>query len=648
MLSSELVALLNALVPPEVRWRFLRTVLQDVGAGAASARVAGTNPDWFEPLSEVPAIELIEHLRRHAPDELAAIDALAESLIPTEQRLGRVAPLAPTHVCLVGRTALIDELLSHPEFPPGGHLHIHGPRASGRSLVASQLARQAADTVPVVAWLDGRTPDGLAAGLQQLAVALGYPPAPPQKQSPRLTAWLRSCADWCVVVDDAPDGLPACLQMPAGRLITIGTAPRVDASMNVPLPSLDAAAREAVTRRWSRGRAQPLPDDWSLAVRVRVAAASARAAAPVESLADAVASLSVEARFTASLLSVFAAAPVPFVLLRWPGSVPVPDGLPDAVAPLLRSERICRAAVSELVRAGWAHWANDALVMGEWDDSAVLLPEPASLAALLMVHALHASPALPFAWQPHVRKLADDPAVPSHVRRAIAARAGRLALEAGNPQVAVEWFQAALAALDESSSANAAASSLLNDLGVAWRRTGRLEEAAAVFRDALARDEQQASPDSLSAASTRTNLAHVLRDQGHMHAARDLYAAALAVRRAQLGEAHLQTGAVAVQLGVVCQAVGDLAAARTAWSDAIRGLSRCRPTPRVLLSKALQKLARLTTLEGHPHEALPLAQRAYTLLMAEHDDMDHPSVTVVRELISALDHQLDGGSERSR
>ncbi|MBO87276.1 MAG: hypothetical protein CL927_18160 [Deltaproteobacteria bacterium] len=647
MLAPDLVSLLNTVVRSEERWRFLRRVLQDAGERQTPKRLTGAEPSWASALSDVPVPELLAQLRAHAPQELAAIDALAVGLLPASERLGRVAPVAPAHLCLVGRAEMLDSLLAHPAYRSGGHLHLYGPRGAGRSLVASQLARQAADRVPVVVWLDGRTRDGLAAGLHQLARDLGFPVGAAQQRSRQLEAWFGGRGEWYVVIDDAPEVLPTCLQSKKGQLVTIGTAPRPEAHVNVVLPPLAAAARSEAVRRWSRGRAQPQSSELSLAVTVRIAAASARSPSPVSTLAAAIAALSKEAQSMASLLRCFSAAPLPFSLLRWPNSVPAPAPLDEAFQSLLQSERICRAAVSELVRAGWAHWSDDLLVFGEWPAGDAELAVPHHLAALLVVHALHASEELPLSWIPHVRKLSNDPTVPSHIRRAIAARAGRLALSTSDPHFAVEWFQGALAALDDSTEARAASSGLLNDLGVAWRRSGRLDEAAAVFRDALALDEASADADPLPAASTRTNLAHILREQGNMNAAHDLYRAAHAARRRLLGDAHVQTGAVAIQLGVTAQALGDHSGARAAWTDAIQGLCRCRPMPRLLLAKVLQMMARLSMREGLPAEALPLAQRAYTLLMSEHDDMDHPSVSVVRDLVSGIDRQLDARSADS-
>ncbi len=642
MLAPEMALLLNTLVQPEARWRFLRHVLQDATERGATARLSGQERHWVEGLAAVPTAELLQHLRAHAPAELASIDAVASRLIPVAERLGRVAPDAPVHLCLVGRSALLDDLVQHPAFEAGGHVHLHGPRASGRSLVAAQMARQAVDVVPVVAWLDGRTRAGLSAGLNRLAGALGLPTVPRTQRSAQMTSWLVSQPDWCVVVDDAPASMPPCLHSPIGRLLTVGVAPRPDADANIRLPELDSDARAEVVRRWSRGRAPQLPDTLPLGELVIVAAAYARGATGITAVAGAVESLSSEARMLAALLQAFAAAPVPFAMLGWPDHVPIPDHVPAPLRPLLRSERICRDAASMLVRAGWAHWAGDALRSRAVDAADEHLAAAPDLAARLVVHALQSSEIVPEHWWPHARWLSDDPAVPPNIRRAIAARAGRKALEAHDPSWAVGWFQGALAAFDgDPAHGGESGASLLNDLGVAWRRSGRLEEAAAVFRDALALDEDREGANVLAVASTRMNLAHILRDQGNMAGAHSLYQSVAAVRRAQLGETDPETAAAFIQLGVTAQATGDLPAARQAWDDAIRGLSRTRPVPRVLLASALQLQARLEAGFDRLEAAQRLAQRAYTLLMAEHDDIDHPAVVRVRDLVGLLDLHLE-------
>ncbi len=637
-LTPSVVVLLDRLVAPEARWLFLRRTLDAHDLPADVPRSAASRPDWAAALAAVPSGALFQYLRERFPEELVRIDVEAACLLPVSERLGRVAPVAPADLCLVGRTELVDAVLVHPEWLGGTHLHLHGPRLSGRSLVAAQVARHAADRFPVVAWLDGRSAAGVQAGLDQLFADLGGPTLPVADRARSLNVWLRSVADWLVVVDDAPDVLPRALLGGAGRLLTTGIGPRADARVNVALPNLDAPARATVAKRWSRGRCPDLPAEWPVGSVAVVAAAFGTGTTPEPTVQGAWRALSEDARALDGLLRAFAPAPVPFPLLVWPPDVSPPDRVPQNLRPLFRSTRVLRAAAADLVRGACAQWVGEGLRRGSGLGEDILDTRASAMAAELVIHALQTVDRLPALWRPHVSGLSDDPRVPAHLRRALATRAGRLALQQADPQAAVEWFQRALAAVEGDPGMDPRnVASLLNDLGVAWRRAGRLDDAASVFRDALSRDTQLGGADPLSTASTQTNLGHVLREQGHMREARDLYLRAHSVREELQGTDHRDTAAVAIQLGVTHRALGALDEARRAWTHAVHGLSRLRPTDRILLAAALQHLAELEADAGRVADAVKLAERAHGLLMVEYDDIDHPEVVRLRQLVSRLD-----------
>jgi len=346
-----------------------------------------------------------------------------------------------------------------------------------------------------------------------------------------------------------------------------------------------------------------------------------------------------------SLLGAFAAAPVPRRLLSWPDGHAVPDAVPPSLHGLLRSARTAREAAHELVRLGRAHWVGDALVRGRVEDPFVSLPIRAA-AALLVLHALHDSDGLPHGWEPHVVELTDEPRVPAHLRRALATRAGRLTLCAGDPDTAVDWFQRGLAALDTPDPAETAA--LLNDLGVAWRRAGKLREAAAVLRDALVQDEAIRPPQPVQRASTLTNLAHVLRDQGAFEDAHAHYAKARDLRLGSLGADHIDTAAVVIQLGVTARALGRDADAGEAWREAERALRRQRPLPRKLLADVWMHQAQMCHAHGQLAEGASFAEHAHRQRVLLYNDIDHPEVRAVRELLRELDRQqVPGGSSEA-
>ncbi|MDX6750010.1 tetratricopeptide repeat protein [Geminicoccaceae bacterium 1502E] len=77
----------------------------------------------------------------------------------------------------------------------------------------------------------------------------------------------------------------------------------------------------------------------------------------------------------------------------------------------------------------------------------------------------------------------------------------------------------------------------LNNLGEAYRRAGRAEEAEAAFRRAVAID-QQAQPESPALATSLNNLALVLRGRGRLEEAETLYRRSLELLERQLGPHH--------------------------------------------------------------------------------------------------------------
>jgi|GEM_PF-4978607 len=626
-----LVELLNAVVAPDERWLFARRVLGADGEGLRQS--AFERAGWTDVLADVPVDRVLGQLRRDHPEALARIDGVEAVLVPAAQRLQRVVPVAPSHLCFVGRTPFVEGLLAHPVFESGGHLHLHGPAHSGRSLVAARVAREAADHIPVVVWIDGRSADGVAGALDLLATELGFPPAPWHHRNAQLTEWFAAQGDWLVVVDDAPDVLPACFSPLRGRLLTVGLEPRPDAHATVRLPPLSPPQRAEVVRRWSRGRLTRA--DGSETVGALAVLAAANATGTVATLAGAVDALSADGRALDAVLRAFAPAPVPLALLTWPEGVAPPGHVSPGIRPLLRSLRVMRAAATELVRRGMAHWVGNHLNRSEVVGVGVTDARSCGCAAELVVHALHGVDRMPPAWSPHVAGLSDDPRVLPHLRQSIATRAGRLALAASDPHRAVTWFQRALAATTGAHPQSEAV--LLNDLGVAWRRCGRLDDAVAVLRDALARDQAADPVDQLAVATTQTNLGHVLREREDFEEARVLYQAAHNTRLTMLGPGHRETAVVAIQLGVVSRALGHVVDARDAWTDALAALSRLRPVDRVLTARVLMHLAQLDADAGAVDAAIRGAERAHGLLVAEHDDIDHPEVVRIRALVGRLD-----------
>jgi len=652
--QSMLAQLLRDCLPPGRALGLARRVLEDRGEVAELSGVADPADAAARALSEVPLPEVFAALREAAPHALSRIDAVAERVLALDARLGRLLPVCPTLLCFVGREDVVGALVDHPVLVHGGHLHLSGVAGSGRTAVAGQVARRVAERVPVVAWIDGRCESGARQGLLDFAAGLGLPEQAAETTLGALLGWLRENGDWAVVIDDYNGSDPRLSQVvdasghAGGRVLTVGLADDASAQANVVLPELPAGTLAAVSQRWSRRRA---PADavvdgagrtHGVAGVAVVSAAWAGCAlvAPTVSAAHAV--LSPEAAGLLAILGTLAPAPVPAELYTWPLGRPPPADFPLSVEVLVRSPRAAREAARSLVRRAWAHWLGDRLCITSLGARQIRPSWSPAVTAALVLDALLRGDVPLRRLVSHAAWMADDPAVPPPLRRALASHVGRGLLEAGEATEAVDWLQRALAAAEgDPDLPDGALPGLLNDLGVAWRRCGRLEEAKQVLQEALRRDIDAPVPDELAIASTRANLGHVLRELGELGAAQQMYMGALQLRRENLGASHHACAAVAVQLGVVAVARGARADARLAWSEALAALGRRPSASRGLRATVLCHLARLDAEEGRLDRAIERAERAHGLLVAEHGDPEHPEVAAVRDALVGYDHALE-------
>jgi len=133
----------------------------------------------------------------------------------------------------------------------------------------------------------------------------------------------------------------------------------------------------------------------------------------------------------------------------------------------------------------------------------------------------------------------------------------------------------------------------------------------------------------------------VLRELGELDDAQQQYMSSLQLRRENLGAFHPDCAAVAVQLGVVAKARGRVDDARLAWSEALASLGRRPSARRDVLASLLRHLARLDAEQGAVDRAIEKAERAHTLLVAEHRDPEHPEVAALRAELVGYDLALE-------
>lgn len=214
----------------------------------------------------------------------------------------------------------------------------------------------------------------------------------------------------------------------------------------------------------------------------------------------------------------------------------------------------------------------------------------------------------------------------------------------------------------------------LNNLASVLRRSGRLAEAEAAYRDALAAARAVFGPAHPQLTRTINNLAVVLKDEGDLAAAEPLMREALAMSRKLYGEEHpdiaLQLsnlasllGArgdddawvalarqalemrrklfgpdheqVAMSLGNLGEALeqkGELSAARPLFERELRIQRKVFGNQHPRCAVALTQLAELSLAEDDPGEAEPLAREALEIrrkaLGTEHADYGTSLVTL--------------------
>jgi tetratricopeptide (TPR) repeat protein len=173
-----------------------------------------------------------------------------------------------------------------------------------------------------------------------------------------------------------------------------------------------------------------------------------------------------------------------------------------------------------------------------------------------------------------------------------------------------------------------------------WQRAD-LPQARRLFERALAISEARLGPDHPDTATSLSNLANVLRDQGDPAGARRLYERAVAISEARLGPDHPTTAQSLNNLASVLRAQGDLDAARSVHERALAmfeaGLGPDHPTT----AQSLNNLAIVLADQGDLDAARPLLERVLSIREARLG-ADHPATALsLNNLALVLSDQGD-------
>jgi non-specific serine/threonine protein kinase/serine/threonine-protein kinase len=232
----------------------------------------------------------------------------------------------------------------------------------------------------------------------------------------------------------------------------------------------------------------------------------------------------------------------------------------------------------------------------------------------------------------HAVRVPPDPARHAHVLD----RLGALARDRGDPVAAAQRHREALAVFEQAGlAADPPALRVRNNLAIALRRQGRLDEAAAAYAAVIAGLTAQGGPPSEQLASAQLNRAAVLHDQGDLDAAIAAQQEALANFRAVLPAEHPNFAIVYNNMSMVARNAGRL-------HDALDLIRRARESEAINLpadhpdradslhneAAILVRLGELDAAEARLSEALALLARTLPA--------DNPRTWVHRDTLAEI------------
>ena len=175
--------------------------------------------------------------------------------------------------------------------------------------------------------------------------------------------------------------------------------------------------------------------------------------------------------------------------------------------------------------------------------------------------------------------------------------------------------------------------STLSLWGLALRHLGRLEEAEALYREALDRQRARLGPDHAEVATTLNNLARLPLERGDLDEAERLYGEALAIFRHRLGPDAFNNGVVLAHLAGIARRRGRLDDAERLAREALALHERAFPDGSTYTASALVELARVLSARGRLDEAERRASAALALREAQFGP-DHEGTAEARALLA--------------
>ncbi len=175
-----------------------------------------------------------------------------------------------------------------------------------------------------------------------------------------------------------------------------------------------------------------------------------------------------------------------------------------------------------------------------------------------------------------------------------------------------------------------------NNLGVALRSLGRLDEAQTLHEEALALRRRAVPEDAPAVAESLNNLAGIDLGRADYEKAQRHLREALEIRRRVLGENHPLVAQTLSNLALTLHQAGDTAAAEPLFREAVAALRRLGGPEEPGLARTLGSLAGVLRVRGGKEEARALLEESLEIHMRR-SGPDHPSVANTLAQLAALD-----------
>ncbi len=228
-------------------------------------------------------------------------------------------------------------------------------------------------------------------------------------------------------------------------------------------------------------------------------------------------------------------------------------------------------------------------------------------------------------------------AVPPGDDRLLQARhnLGWMLVHQGKPSEAVPVLERTVADARASNPDHPEIPATLTEWAIALRQLDRLDEAEALYDEALAAQRARFGPDHATVGVTLSNRARVSLERGDLDAAESAYRQALSIFRARFGPEAYNNGVVLTHLASIARRRGRLADAERLVRQALAIHNAAFPDGSEFTASTQIELGRVLQARGRTEAATPHVRAALSIREAQYGP-DHSTTTEARDLLAAL------------